>query len=166
MSIVWIRIKWQFHINGFTLRLALNKWLVATIPPRKKWKEKENEEMIVAGNAIYAIAQRNLKKIQDFNGVWTVVQFWVKSIVFILPVAAKHWTGFPRSQFRPHPYLLSLKPQWWADQVPWTALSTHQAFLQCLSWVCSKELLLACKTIHNINKNIQGNLVFKYSLQQ
>ena len=29
---------------------------VATIPLRKKWKEKENEEMIVAGNAIYAIA--------------------------------------------------------------------------------------------------------------
>ena len=27
--------------------------------------------MIVAVNAIYAIAQRSLKKIQDFNGVWT-----------------------------------------------------------------------------------------------
>ena len=27
--------------------------------------------MIVAVNAIYAIAYRNLKKIQDFNGVWT-----------------------------------------------------------------------------------------------
>ena len=124
MSIVWMRIKWHFHINDFTLRLALNKRLVATTP------------------------------------------HWVESIVFILPVAAKHWTGFPRSQFRPHLYLLSLKPQWWADQVPWTALSTHQAFLQCLSSVCSKELLLACKTIHNINRNIQGNLVFKYSLQQ
>ena len=31
----------------------------------------ENEEMIVAVNAIYAIAWRSLKKIQDFNGVWT-----------------------------------------------------------------------------------------------
>ena len=31
----------------------------------------ENEEMIVAVNAIYAIAERSLKKIQDFNGVWT-----------------------------------------------------------------------------------------------
>ena len=31
----------------------------------------EDEEMIVAVNAIYAIAQRRLKKIQDFNGVWT-----------------------------------------------------------------------------------------------
>ena len=30
-----------------------------------------NEEMIVAVNAIYAIAQRSLKNIQDFNGVWT-----------------------------------------------------------------------------------------------
>ena len=27
--------------------------------------------MIVAVNAIYAIAKRSLKKIQDFNGVWT-----------------------------------------------------------------------------------------------
>ena len=27
--------------------------------------------MIVAVNAIYAIAYRSLKKIQDFNGVWT-----------------------------------------------------------------------------------------------
>ena len=31
----------------------------------------ENEEMIVAVNVIYAIAWRSLKKIQDFNGVWT-----------------------------------------------------------------------------------------------
>ena len=31
----------------------------------------ENEEMIVAVNSIYAIAWRSLKKIQDFNGVWT-----------------------------------------------------------------------------------------------
>ena len=31
----------------------------------------ENEEMIVAVNAIYAIPLRSLKKIQDFNGVWT-----------------------------------------------------------------------------------------------
>ena len=30
-----------------------------------------NEEMIVAVNAICAIAWRSLKKIQDFNGVWT-----------------------------------------------------------------------------------------------
>ena len=29
----------------------------------------ENEEMIVAVNTIYAIAERSLKKIQDFNGV-------------------------------------------------------------------------------------------------
>ena len=29
----------------------------------------ENEEMIVTVNAIYAIASRSLKKIQDFNGV-------------------------------------------------------------------------------------------------
>ena len=27
--------------------------------------------MIVAVSAIYAIAQRSLNKIQDFNGVWT-----------------------------------------------------------------------------------------------
>ena len=27
--------------------------------------------MIVAVNTIYAIAKRSLKKIQDFNGVWT-----------------------------------------------------------------------------------------------
>ena len=32
---------------------------------------KWNEEMIVEVNIIYAIAERNLKKIQDFNGVWT-----------------------------------------------------------------------------------------------
>ena len=31
----------------------------------------ENEEMIVGVNTIYAIAERSLKKIQDFNGVWT-----------------------------------------------------------------------------------------------
>ena len=31
----------------------------------------ENEEMIVAVNSIYAIAWRSLKKVQDFNGVWT-----------------------------------------------------------------------------------------------
>ena len=162
-----MRIKWHFHINGFTLRLALNKRLMATIPQRKKWKKKKRKWRNDRRR------ERNLcncvkkpEKNSGLNGVWTVVQFWVESIVFILPVSAKHWTGFPRSQFRPHPYLLSLKPQWWADQVPWTALSTHQAFLQCLSWVCSKELLLACKTIHNINKNIQGNLVFKYSLQK
>ena len=31
----------------------------------------ENEEMIAAVNTIYAIAWRSLKKIQDFNGVWT-----------------------------------------------------------------------------------------------
>ena len=36
----------------------------------KKWMF-ENEEMIVAVNAIYAIPLRSLKKIQDFNGVWT-----------------------------------------------------------------------------------------------
>ena len=30
-----------------------------------------NEEMIVAVNAICAIAWRSLKKIQHFNGVWT-----------------------------------------------------------------------------------------------
>ena len=35
----------------------------------RKWNE--NEEMIVAVNAIYAIAWRRLKKIQDLNGVWT-----------------------------------------------------------------------------------------------
>ena len=29
----------------------------------------ESEEMIVAVNAIYAIAKRSLKKIQGFNGV-------------------------------------------------------------------------------------------------
>ena len=34
-----------------------------------KWNE--NEEMIVAVNAIYAIAWRRLTKIQDLNGVWT-----------------------------------------------------------------------------------------------
>ena len=27
--------------------------------------------MIVVVNAIYAIAERSLKKIQDFNGIWT-----------------------------------------------------------------------------------------------
>ena len=31
--------------------------------------ENENEEMIVAVNAIYAIALRSVKKIQDFNRV-------------------------------------------------------------------------------------------------
>ena len=31
----------------------------------------ENEEMIAAVNTIYAIAWRSLKKIQEFNGVWT-----------------------------------------------------------------------------------------------
>ena len=35
----------------------------------RKWNE--NEEMIVAVNAIYAIAWRRLTKIQDLNGVWT-----------------------------------------------------------------------------------------------
>ena len=35
----------------------------------RKWNE--NEEMIVAVNAVYAIAWRRLTKIQDLNGVWT-----------------------------------------------------------------------------------------------
>ena len=33
--------------------------------------KNENEEMIVAVNAIYGIAWRSLKTIQDFNRVWT-----------------------------------------------------------------------------------------------
>ena len=145
---LWIRGLWQlFHYE-------------------KNEKKKKMKKWSSQGTQFMQLRKEAWKKFRTSTGFETVVQFWVESIVFILPVSAKHWTGFPRSQFRPHPYLLSLKPQWWADQVPWTALSTHQAFLQCLSSVCSKELLLACKTIHNINKNIQGNLVFKYSLQK
>ena len=39
--------------------------------PGHQFVNSENEEMIVAVNAIYVIAWRSLKKIQDFNGVWT-----------------------------------------------------------------------------------------------
>ena len=40
----------------------------------RKWNE--NEEMIVAVDAIYAIPLRSLKKIQDFNGFWTRNLTW------------------------------------------------------------------------------------------